>query len=586
VGFHLALPAMNQRNFKTITFIAVVSLFCLIIILLLNKGGGWYVVKPKREIDKAFTFLYKSMDKHRYLPVWLGEKDSDSYFSRIVVFGDRDIDYQLEADSTMTKKPVVNFYYRANLANGKAWAGISWQDQGDKLIGRRGINLEGRNSFQVWARGEKGGEKIEIHIGGVESTPTGLPADSIQPAVKSPVITLTKKWKKYTISLKGQNLSNVVAALTVIVKRRFNPSGARFYLAAPAFVGLPKYRLIQSYPFLEKRRHPHLYNAAFVYDNALALIAFASRGSPSDWQRAKILADSLIYLSKHDPDFLNGLGSRLRDVYSPIQLIKENSQANIVDPTTQTGNLAWVILALCRYYEHSGKMVYLREAEKLADWIVRRRGNSNGYTGDAGGESKSSFWKSTEHNLDIAVAFQVLARDSHKKIWAKRANIAKKFVSRMWDKKAKHFWIGTVKKGKLNKDELAIDANLWPALAFSNYKALPWTQAHFSLTKAGISGFDYDTDKDSIWLEGTAYAALAYLSTNSRNGFRRYNFYLKQLVALQNKFSLKANGGVPAAYPKPVSAGSNKYPSSAHLGATAWYIFVLERYNPFTGFKS
>ena len=43
-------------------------------------------------------------------------------------------------------------------------------------------------------------------------------------------ITLTSKWKQYTLDLSGKDLSNIKGGFSFIVNRTLNPDGCTFYL--------------------------------------------------------------------------------------------------------------------------------------------------------------------------------------------------------------------------------------------------------------------------------------------------------------------------------------------------------------------
>ncbi|MGD0918280.1 MAG: hypothetical protein ABSB22_17650 [Thermodesulfobacteriota bacterium] len=95
-----------------------------------------------------------------------------------------------------------------------------------------GFDLTGATKITFWARGEKGGEKIEFFMGGIgRDIYTG---DPIQPYPDSlarvpttgHAITLTKKWKKYTIDLMGEDLRYVVGGFGWVADATKNPNGS------------------------------------------------------------------------------------------------------------------------------------------------------------------------------------------------------------------------------------------------------------------------------------------------------------------------------------------------------------------------
>ncbi len=109
---------------------------------------------------------------------------------------------------------------------GKKWAGIYWLNPANNWGGQRGgFNLTGAQNLTFWAKGEKGGERIEeFKIGGI----TGEYPDS-DSAVIGPVI-LTPEWTQYTIDLRGKDLSYISGGFTWAAKVEVNPNGCVFYL--------------------------------------------------------------------------------------------------------------------------------------------------------------------------------------------------------------------------------------------------------------------------------------------------------------------------------------------------------------------
>lgn len=120
----------------------------------------------------------------------------------------------------------IKIAYSAKAAQGANWSGIYWQvppnNWGDKP---GGYDLSNMTRLTFWARGEKGNEKIaEFKVGGI----TGEYGDSDSASI-GPVV-LSKEWKKYTVDLKGKNLSHVVGGFCWAASRDDNPDGFTFYL--------------------------------------------------------------------------------------------------------------------------------------------------------------------------------------------------------------------------------------------------------------------------------------------------------------------------------------------------------------------
>lgn len=113
-------------------------------------------------------------------------------------------------------------------------------------------------------------------------------------------------------------------------------------------------RLIQSYVVTPNHSEDY---TAWVYDNDLALIALNQRGASEDILRAKNLADALVWVQNHDQDFNDG---RIRDGYWATDLSDTSGKnSSIKNPGSGTGNVAWTIIALLRYYDIAGDTTYL-----------------------------------------------------------------------------------------------------------------------------------------------------------------------------------------------------------------------------------
>lgn len=111
---------------------------------------------------------------------------------------------------------------------GRNWAGIYWLNPADNWGDRKGgYNLTGAQRLTFWARGEKGGERIEeFKIGGVGR---GMDYPDSDTAFIGPVI-LTKEWKEYSIDLRGKDLSYISGGFAWVSNTDVNPEACVFYL--------------------------------------------------------------------------------------------------------------------------------------------------------------------------------------------------------------------------------------------------------------------------------------------------------------------------------------------------------------------
>lgn len=106
------------------------------------------------------------------------------------------------------------------------WAGIYWLNPPNNWGHRKGgFNLSGAKRLTFWARGERGGEQIqEFTMGGIAGD---YPDSDI--ATIGPVI-LTDQWRKYTMDLRGKDLSYISGGFAWSTNEEVNPEGCVFYL--------------------------------------------------------------------------------------------------------------------------------------------------------------------------------------------------------------------------------------------------------------------------------------------------------------------------------------------------------------------
>ena len=78
------------------------------------------------------------------------------------------------------------------------------QDWGSQVTG---VDLRGAMRLSFWARGARGGERVQFFVGGIP----GPKGDSL-PDKRPLDLTLTPEWREYSINLNDADLSRVVGA--------------------------------------------------------------------------------------------------------------------------------------------------------------------------------------------------------------------------------------------------------------------------------------------------------------------------------------------------------------------------------------
>ena len=327
---------------------------------------------------------------------------------------------------------------------------------------------------------------------------------------------------------------------------------------------------------------------AWAYDNGLVMLALMARGTATDWERAKIMADSLIYTQNNDPDFADG---RVRDAYSAASLVGANGKVQIAAPGSATGNMAWTMIAWLGYWKVKGGTSYLDAAAQLGQWIYDNTYDTRGDSGYTGGYSSSlekHQWKATEHNIDVYVAFMKLYQATGDPLWFGRARHAKKFVQAMWNETEGYFWTGTMDDGvTINPSPIPEDAQSWGLMALGETDTygtgIAWAESNLSVNPCPICtsyhGFKFSDVGVGCWFEGTAHMAIAL---QIKGEAAKADDIVGVLRNVQTSASNNNGAGIVAACPDGAETGySWNYPNALHIGATAWYLFAERGYNPF-----
>jgi hypothetical protein len=112
------------------------------------------------------------------------------------------------------------------------WVGVAWQNPANNWGDQDGgFDLTGASRLELWARGEYGGEKIDLGVGLIEKG-KAYP-DSGKKTVKG--IVLNREWQRYEVPLKGVDLSSIKTGFVVKLTGR-RGSSVTVYLDNIRFV--------------------------------------------------------------------------------------------------------------------------------------------------------------------------------------------------------------------------------------------------------------------------------------------------------------------------------------------------------------
>jgi hypothetical protein len=343
-----------------------------------------------------------------------------------------------------------------------------------------------------------------------------------------------------------------------------------------------------------------LRTSAFTYDNALAAIALTACG---EVDRARRIGDALLAALARDRTFSDG---RVRNAYragpvgaGPLALpgwwdAKQKLWAeDAYQDGTATGNVAWAALALLNLDAAAPQGGYRAGARRMLAWIDGQASDQRepqGYSGGVDGFDPSQTrltWKSTEHNLDVHAVAAWLHRLDGKPDVARIAATARGFLDAVYAPDPGVFRLGTNPAGQLQPTtHIALDTQLWPLIGVvdapeSWRRALDFAERNL----ATRGGFDFNEDRDGLWVEGTAQAALTLRALGRGADAARL------LTTLGRQVS--PSGFLFATDVERLTTGIAIGPASVepdfyyfrrpHLGATAWGVLAARGWNPFTG---
>ncbi|MDD5658368.1 MAG: hypothetical protein PHF00_14045 [Elusimicrobia bacterium] len=172
------------------------------------------VLASKGSFKPFYVYLDNASKKNHFVPSgWLGD------------YGDLKLN-PAWTENTHGGSTCIKITYSARMTKNAGWAGIYWQNPvnnwGEK---KGGFDLSGASRLSFWARGDKGDEKIsEFKMGGISGEFPDSDTKMIGP------VPLTKEWQKFTIDLKGKDLSHIIGGFCWSASKDDNPNGFTIYL--------------------------------------------------------------------------------------------------------------------------------------------------------------------------------------------------------------------------------------------------------------------------------------------------------------------------------------------------------------------
>jgi len=288
---------------------------------------------------------------------------------------------------------------------------------------------------------------------------------------------------------------------------------------------------------------------AYTYDNALAAMAFISSG---DLTSAAAVLDAYAVLGA-EPD--GGFLHRYRA-----------SDGGPAYGLPGVGHNAYLLQAVSLYRHESGDTSYDGFALGIADYLLAHQDSDGGLFGRAG-----VTWKSTENNLAAYSALSSAGAVFGIQTFVGKAELLRTFlVAECWD--GTRFLTG--------KDDPMIVTDVQAlgvmVLGSSYAGGAYWVEDHTLTTqrykgRKRVTGFDLNTDRDTVWTEGTLQQAMAFLLAADAD---RANVYMKEAEKL-----LQSSGAFWQASNAGTSGFGDTFMRWQAAAPTAWYVFLANQDN-------
>jgi hypothetical protein len=302
-------------------------------------------------------------------------------------------------------------------------------------------------------------------------------------------------------------------------------------------------------------------NIVSLYDNALAALVFIAKGD-------RLRAESIF-------NYFNGrISSELDSGTGGFAQFR--NAVGIPSGPRWMGDNCWLLIALNNYEAKYNSTAYSNLQNHLATWI-RSLQNPNGSL-NAGYDGNGLInIQVTEGMIDAYNA--ILGYDTfHQKLLA--------FLEQ--DR-----WVAS---GQLllaypnNYYQYALDNFSWGYCAFENFpiSTLSSSVTLFRTTKTAtatgqnITGFCFDIDRDTVWLEGTGEMIVAYQKAGMTS---LSNYYIAEMEKGLVNSSLYPNAkGIPYATNIGTGYGAGLLWSGAdtkpYVSSSAWYLFGVLHFDP------
>ncbi len=209
-----------------------ISFMVMIAVVFLSSGARKQIpVSASNSVERAFSHLNEIMDKyHQTFYIYTDEGAGGNHFVPSGWMGDW-LDLSFSGnwyDNPRSGNSCIKTTYSAKGTQGNQWAGIYWQYPENNWGEKPGNDLTGATKLTFWARGEKGSEKAEFKVGGINRSPFNdqqKPYQDSCDALSTGIVLLTDEWREYSIDLIKPDSFAVYTSRNAGSNNHYFPSG-------------------------------------------------------------------------------------------------------------------------------------------------------------------------------------------------------------------------------------------------------------------------------------------------------------------------------------------------------------------------
>lgn len=297
-------------------------------------------------------------------------------------------------------------------------------------------------------------------------------------------------------------------------------------------------------------------DVCYTYDQAIAVVAFLAKADVADARR---VLDALAALQNDDGSWNHAYACTTGAPLAAQRYV---------------GSTAWVALAIAHYESRTGDTVtYNIMGQRALNWVALWQQGDGGINGGLDASGVPLPWASTEHNEDTYNAL------GHFGYASPQSGVRSFLDNVVWDAPQQRWDQGRDDTlDPLDVNPLGVGA-LGSSGAHVYKSSLDYCMTHLRSTQAWgtgkkrilVDGFDFNSDHNDIWLEGTAQMAMAFRVAGRATDS---DYFLQQIVKLQ-----QSDGGIPYSV-KGTFNGDFTMSTKTAVASTGWLIIAIAHMNP------